>query len=181
MKTEYNNREQRIYSEYAPKSDQQLLAIIQNKKNYIQEVIEIVIDILEERGSLPENIVKQKRVIEEEDRINLHTHFHKILDVMKIIFTYYFDKWWRPILFCGLSIVILGLIFFLEIRSFRQIGLALLVIGLLGLLFSAVFQLMNKRWVKGILSLFLFVGTSILMIFIYFFLYIMIHPPDIYW
>ncbi|MFZ4707887.1 MAG: hypothetical protein ACOYMF_17940 [Bacteroidales bacterium] len=73
MKTDYNNREQRIYSEYAPKTDQQLLAITKNRKNYIPEVIEIVADILAERGLLPDHIIEEKRTKAEESRIEAET------------------------------------------------------------------------------------------------------------
>lgn len=66
MNPDYNLLQQKIYSDYSLKSDDKLLEIVQNKKNYIQSVTEIVIDILEERGKLPESFKKNK-IVEEEN------------------------------------------------------------------------------------------------------------------
>jgi hypothetical protein len=65
MNSNYNSRQCKIYSDYSPYSDQQLLDILHNEKNYIKEVIDIVIDILIEREKLPNNI-KQEVLIKEE-------------------------------------------------------------------------------------------------------------------
>jgi hypothetical protein len=71
MNPKYTNRQQRIYSDYSPKSDSRLLVILQNKKDYIPEVIEIIIDILDERGSLPEHIAEENRILAKENSLKL--------------------------------------------------------------------------------------------------------------
>jgi hypothetical protein len=75
--------------------------------------------------------------------------------------TFLFDKWWRPILFW---LVAVGLVITSEIirdHTFGNISLILLGIALLGLIASSVFQLYKRRWIKGIVTGFIFGGTFI--------------------
>lgn len=80
---------------------------------------------------------------------------------MKRILIFLFDKWWRPILFW---LVAVGLVFTSIIiggHTFGNVSLILLGIALFGLIASSIFQLFNRRWIKGILTGFLFGGTII--------------------
>ncbi|WP_276503431.1 hypothetical protein [Terrimonas pollutisoli] len=70
-----------------------------------------------------------------------------------------FNKWWLPVLFW---IVAVGLVITSEIvrnNAFSIISLLLLGITLFGLLASTFFQLIKRRWLKGILTGLLFGGT----------------------
>ena len=67
MNKNYDSRQQKIYVDYASLSDEKLLDILENKRgNYIEEVIDVLIEIMEERGKLPDSILKYK-----EDKLDL--------------------------------------------------------------------------------------------------------------
>jgi len=67
MNRRYNLRQQKIYSDYSPKSDQQLLEMLQKKDNYVIEVIEIITDILAERNKLPETVMAEIKAKQEKE------------------------------------------------------------------------------------------------------------------
>lgn len=69
MDPNYNSRQQKLYSDYTLKSDQQLLDILSNEEKYSREVMEIVIAILEERGKLPKNIKEERQKNQESETI----------------------------------------------------------------------------------------------------------------
>ncbi|HEX8016428.1 MAG TPA: hypothetical protein VF465_14445, partial [Flavobacterium sp.] len=52
----------------------------------------------------------------------------------------------------------------LESSVLTRIGLVWLVFGLFGLLISVIYQLVNKRWFKGLITLVLFGGTIVVFI-----------------
>lgn len=71
---------------------------------------------------------------------------------MKKLFTYCFDKWWRPILFFGLTV---GLFSIAELKAktmIQNIFFFLLGPGLLVLLVSTIYQFAKKRWSVAILT-----------------------------
>jgi hypothetical protein len=67
MNPRYTLRQQKIYSDYTPKSDQHLLEIFQKKNNYVPEVIEIITDILAERNKLPETVMSEIKARHEKE------------------------------------------------------------------------------------------------------------------
>jgi|GEM_PF-3937238 antitoxin component YwqK of YwqJK toxin-antitoxin module len=87
---------------------------------------------------------------------------------MKKIFTYCFDKWWRPILFSLVSNCYCLFIYSLGLRyEWYHNGIwgitssSVIAISVLGLIFSIFYQLIKKHWLKGLLTL-LFLVASIL-------------------
>lgn len=78
---------------------------------------------------------------------------------MNRIFTYIFDKWWRPILFWAITF---GLVVISEIvknNDFGNVSYWFLGLGLLILIISTIYQLVKKRWIKAILTMLCFGGT----------------------
>lgn len=75
------------------------------------------------------------------------------------LFTYCFDKWWRPILFFGftLGLILLRNVIFNHILD--TISFLFLGVGMLVLVISAIYQLSKRRWWKGILTVLIFGGT----------------------
>lgn len=71
---------------------------------------------------------------------------------MKELFTYCFDKWWRPILFFGLTVGLYAIGELIEKPLIQNIFFFLFGIGLLGLLVSTIYQLTKKRWPFAILT-----------------------------
>jgi hypothetical protein len=93
---------------------------------------------------------------------------------MKRIFTYCFDKWWRPILFYGLSVTLLIISLFINgliglIINYS--GLLLFGFGLLGLFISTIYHLSKKHWQKGILTGLLFAASTMVIIIMTFMVY----------
>jgi hypothetical protein len=80
---------------------------------------------------------------------------------MKRILIFLFDKWWRPILFWLVAVVLVVTNGIIGGHTFGNVSLMLLGIALLGLIASSIFQLFKRRWIKGILTGFLFGGTII--------------------
>ncbi len=92
---------------------------------------------------------------------------------MKKIFDFCFDKWWRPILFFSLSIVIVILCADNSSNFFKTISFILLGFGLLGLVLSSIYQFTKKRWLKGILTGFIFLGSiTVFIIYVVFVFFI---------
>ncbi|MCW3083322.1 MAG: hypothetical protein JWP12_688 [Bacteroidetes bacterium] len=84
---------------------------------------------------------------------------------MKKTIIYYFNNWWLPIwvfvLTTGLSIIS----DYRKNETFWYISYSLFIIGYLGLIPSAIYQFVKKKWLKGILTT---------LIFIVFFIYCLI-------
>lgn len=78
---------------------------------------------------------------------------------MNKILKYCFDKWWRPIIFLCLTVGLLVASEFIDQHSIKDIFFYLFGIGLLTLTVSTIYQLLNKRWLKGILTLLLIIFT----------------------
>lgn len=67
MKPNYSEKQERIYKTYSVKPNQELHLILQNSNDYNNEVIDIVFDVLQERGYSKEEILGNiKRAKEEE-------------------------------------------------------------------------------------------------------------------
>lgn len=81
------------------------------------------------------------------------------------IFTYCFGKWWRPILFWFVACSIFGLSEMVRNKIFGNIAFVCFGLGLLVILISAIYLLINKKWLIGILSLGIFGGTIVAFIF----------------
>jgi hypothetical protein len=79
-------------------------------------------------------------------------------------FSSFFENWWKPILFWFLSILFLITSDILESPISTRIGLVWFAFGLFGLLSSVIYQLVNKRWLKGFVTLVLFGGTIVMFI-----------------
>jgi len=54
MRSDYTNRQKKIYSDYSFKSDADLMHILENQNKYLPEVILVIRDILEERKTQPD-------------------------------------------------------------------------------------------------------------------------------
>jgi hypothetical protein len=80
---------------------------------------------------------------------------------MKKILNYCFDIWLRPIIFFVLTIGIFIVSEIINQSIIQNICFLLLGIGLLGLIISTFYQFINKRWIKGILTILIFVATII--------------------
>lgn len=78
---------------------------------------------------------------------------------MRKIFTYCFDKWWRPILFWSLGFGLVVSNEIVEASHFGNIGYWILCFALLGLIVSTIYQLLKRHWLKAILTGLLFCGT----------------------
>jgi hypothetical protein len=59
MKTEYTSRQRKIYNDYNVHSTESLLEIVNNRDEYIPEVIEIINDILSERNAIFHSTVQE--------------------------------------------------------------------------------------------------------------------------
>lgn len=79
---------------------------------------------------------------------------------MNQFFVYCFDKWLRPILFlvCSLLLVISNRFFD---NQLFWLSITLFLIGLVGMLISTIYQLVKRRWWKGILSAIILIGTIV--------------------
>lgn len=71
---------------------------------------------------------------------------------MKKILNFCFDKWWRPIVFCGLSFGLFAIGELTKNYTIQYIFFSLFGLGLLGLLVSTVYQLAKKRWLFAIIT-----------------------------
>jgi len=73
MKTNYSSRQKKIYQDYYDYSTNKLIEIVNNRKEYLNEVIEIIEDILEERKMNPDNnpdSIRHDFVNEKEENIS---------------------------------------------------------------------------------------------------------------
>lgn len=81
---------------------------------------------------------------------------------MKQILFYCFDKWLRPIAFFIIAAIVFVLsIFITNSSAIHRFFLCTLLVALFGLLLSAIYQLIKRRWIKGILTGLLLGGTVI--------------------
>lgn len=80
------------------------------------------------------------------------------MTIAKII-TYCFDKWWRPILFFGVTLALVVISELTSNHILGNISFVLLGFGLLALLISTIYQLTKKRWLKATVTIFIFAGT----------------------
>lgn len=78
---------------------------------------------------------------------------------MSNIIKYCFDIWWRPIIFFFLTVVFFIVSKFIDQPSIQNILFYLFGIGLLTLNISTIYQLLKKRWLKGILTSLLIIVT----------------------
>jgi len=83
---------------------------------------------------------------------------------MRQFFSSFFENWWKPILFWFLSILFLITSDDLENPILTRIGLVGFAFGLFVLLSSVIYQLANKKWLKGLITLVLFGGTILMFI-----------------
>lgn len=84
---------------------------------------------------------------------------------LKKIFTYCFDKWWRPVIFLSLSVLLLVIaiwqdISVLQIPAFLFFFAAIVTLGV-----SFIYQLWNRRWLFSILTFLILGGTIVASIF----------------
>jgi chromate transport protein ChrA len=83
---------------------------------------------------------------------------------LKSTASYCLDKWWRPVLFSCLSILLLVIAIRYEVNSLIKPSLLLLFISILGLIISFIYQLSKKRWDPAtftFLFLILLVGSMV--------------------
>jgi hypothetical protein len=90
---------------------------------------------------------------------------------MTKLLTYCFDKWWRPIIYFGLTLGLVVASEFIKNNTFGTISFILFGLGLLGLIISTIYQLTKKRWLKAILTGLLFGGTIAVFVFYAVFLF----------
>jgi hypothetical protein len=85
---------------------------------------------------------------------------------MKELFTYCFDKWWRPIIFFGLTVGLYVIGELIKKPLIQNIFFFLFGIGLLGLLVSTIYHFIKKHWPLAILTAAI-IGVSLLGFFLY--------------
>lgn len=72
---------------------------------------------------------------------------------MTKILKYCFDKWWRPLIFFGLTTLIFGISEIIQNDKLIDYSFYFFAIGLLGLLISTVYQLIKKKWLYAFLTI----------------------------
>ncbi len=91
---------------------------------------------------------------------------------MKKYFTYFFEKWWIPIIIWAFSIIFF---YFVDVYSknniLEKVSYILLVVSLLFLLTSAIFQFLKKHWLFGIATVLTPIITIVLIIILVIFQY----------
>jgi len=83
---------------------------------------------------------------------------------LKSATSYCLDKWWRPVLFSCLSILLLVIAISYEVGSLIIPSFSLLCISIFGLIISFIYQLSKKRWDPAtftFLFLILIVGSMV--------------------
>lgn len=85
---------------------------------------------------------------------------------MTKILTYFFDKWWRPVLVFGLTALIMVLCELTNNHKLQDYSFLLFVLGFLGLTISTIYQLVKRRWRFAILTT-LIIGVSLAAFFFY--------------
>lgn len=81
-------------------------------------------------------------------------------------FTYCFDKWWRPVVFFGLTALTMVLCELTNEPIIQDYSFLLFLLGFLGLIISTVYQLIKRRWGFAILTTTI-IGVSIVAFFYY--------------
>lgn len=76
----------------------------------------------------------------------------------------FFNSWGKPILFWFISIILLIVADIIESHIFKNICFAIFGFSLLFLLISVFCQLSKRKWLKSIITLFLFGGTIYIII-----------------
>lgn len=92
---------------------------------------------------------------------------------MKKLFFSFFNDWKKPIYFWLLTILLLIISHFVKNTIFSIFNICLFGLGVFVLFISAVYQLLQKKWLKSLASLFLFGGSifsSIFYVLIIFFI-----------
>ena len=84
---------------------------------------------------------------------------------MTKIFKYCFDKWWRPLIFFGLTTLFFGISEIIQNHKLIDFAFYLFAFGLLGLLISTVYQLTKKKWLFAFLTIMAF-GLGIIGFFL---------------
>jgi hypothetical protein len=85
---------------------------------------------------------------------------------MTKVLTYYFDKWWRPVLVFGLTALIMVLCELTNNPKLQDYSFLLFVLGFLGLIVSTIYQFVKRRWGLAILSITI-IGVSLVAFFFY--------------
>ena len=85
---------------------------------------------------------------------------------MTKILTYCFDKWWRSVLFFGLTVLIMVLCELTNEPKLQDYSFLLFLLGFLGLIISTVYQFGKRRWGSAILTTTI-IGVSIVAFFYY--------------
>ena len=78
---------------------------------------------------------------------------------MKKLFTYCFDKWWRPILFWAVAFGLVVINEIIKVNDFGIVSYWILAIALAGLIVSGIYQLIKRRWFKALFTGLFFGGT----------------------
>jgi len=78
---------------------------------------------------------------------------------MKKLFTYCFDKWWRPILFWAVAFGLVVINEIIKVNDFGIVSYWILAIALAGLIVSGIYQLIKRRWLKALFTGLFFGGT----------------------
>ncbi|HLU17815.1 MAG TPA: hypothetical protein VKZ76_07185 [Edaphocola sp.] len=84
---------------------------------------------------------------------------------MTKILKYFFDKWWRPLIFFGLTSLIFVISEIIQNHRLIDYSFYLFALGLLGLLISTVYQLTKRNWLFASLTILTF-GLGVFVFFI---------------
>jgi hypothetical protein len=82
------------------------------------------------------------------------------------LFSYCFDKWWRPVIFFGLTAGLFILSDLSNRPAIHDLFFLLFAVGLLGLIISSIYQFTKGRWLSAIFTTFI-IGLSIVGFFFY--------------
>ena len=78
---------------------------------------------------------------------------------LKKIFTYCFDKWWRPVIFLSFSGLLLVIAIWQDISVLQIPALLFFCAAVVALGISFIYQLWNRRWLFSILTFLILGGT----------------------
>lgn len=83
---------------------------------------------------------------------------------MKKIFSYCFDKWWKPILLWFISCIMI--IFSRSIANtiFTKLAFLIFALGLIATFVSSFYLVIKKKWLKAILTFCVFGGTMLIVL-----------------
>ena len=84
---------------------------------------------------------------------------------MKRILSYCFEKSWRIPLFFGITVLIYIVCNCIDNFLLMNYSFILLVVGFIGLLFLAIYQMVKRRWIKVLWTIILFVVSFLAFIF----------------